>query len=26
VLYLASEDGRYVTGTTMSVDAGSFAK
>ena len=26
VLYLASEDARYVTGTTMSVDAGSFAK
>jgi SDR family mycofactocin-dependent oxidoreductase len=25
-LYLASDDGRYVTGTTMSVDAGSFAK
>jgi NAD(P)-dependent dehydrogenase (short-subunit alcohol dehydrogenase family) len=26
VLYLASEDGRYVSGTTLSVDAGSFAK
>jgi SDR family mycofactocin-dependent oxidoreductase len=25
-LYLASDDGRYVTGTTMSVDAGSFAR
>jgi (+)-trans-carveol dehydrogenase len=26
VLYLASDDGRYVSGTTLSVDAGSFAK
>jgi SDR family mycofactocin-dependent oxidoreductase len=26
VLYLASDDGRYVTGTTLSVDAGTFAK
>jgi NAD(P)-dependent dehydrogenase (short-subunit alcohol dehydrogenase family) len=25
-LYLASDDGRYVSGTTLSVDAGSFAK
>lgn len=26
ILYLTSDDGRYVTGTTMTVDAGAFAK
>ena len=26
ILYLTSDEGRYVTGTTMSVDAGAFAK
>ncbi|GGD06683.1 hypothetical protein GCM10007231_01780 [Nocardioides daphniae] len=26
ILYLTSDDGRYVTGTTMTVDAGAFTK